>query len=773
MTKTSNNHILYIVILCITTALLHTSCSNTKYLPKGASLYVGSDVDFKNHNATKREEKVMKNDLEAAVRPKPNKKLLGMRIKLAIYNRVDTPKKKKGIRNWLKYKVGEPPVLLSDVNIGFNQKLMVNVLENHGFFFPEVSVNTDTKNKKTKLHFEVRTDKQYKIRNYYYPDSAASALKGAIYMQHKESLLKPGAPYNLDLIKGERERVTNQVKNRGFYYFLPDYLLAQVDTTVGDHQVDIDIKVKDSIPHNAREAYFINKVFIEPNHKLSTKTLDTATQIQDTLKYGDYYIIGDTKKYKPSIFKIAMQYKPREAYNRTDQAVSLSRLVNMGTFKFVKNEFNEPPDTNNVLNVLYTLTPFPKKSLQTEIGAVTKNDSRAGSQISVSWKNRNTFRGAELFTVKVTGGFETQYGGNIRRPNTYQAGIEPSLTIPRFIVPFFEPHTSSRYTPKTKIYAGYDLLYRSTLFRLHTFKGGFGYNWKEDARKEHELFPVNITYVRADTLNQDSVSQINFSNLLFNGIIFGPKYTYTYNTRGDGDIHQHDFYFTGELDLSGNIVGLAQGTSVDKEPKKILGSVYAQYVKATAELRHYNNYDINKNAIWANRVLVGFGLPYGNSQTLPNVKQYFAGGNSSLRGFRSRLLGPGTFNEQYSTGNRTFIETNGDIKLELNTELRAPLYSFIHGAVFIDAGNIWTYRENANFPGGKFTPSFYKEIAVSGGVGIRLDFNILVLRFDFGIPLRKPWLPENERWVFDKIAFGDPSWRGQNLIFNLAIGYPF
>jgi outer membrane protein assembly factor BamA len=190
------------------------------------------------------------------------------------------------------------------------------------------------------------------------------------------------------------------------------------------------------------------------------------------------------------------------------------------------------------------------------------------------------------------------------------------------------------------------------------------------------------------------------------------------------------------------------------------------------DFRYYINYNNNPNSIWVNRILIGLGIPYGNSATLPNVKQFFSGGNSSLRGFPSRLVGPGTFYYN-NAGQQRFIETTGDMKLELNSELRAQLINFIHGAVFVDAGNIWTYRKTELFPGGEFNrKTFMDQIAVSVGAGLRLDFKILVLRLDLGFPVRKPWL-EGEKWVFKDIAFGDSHWRSQNLVLNLGIGYPF
>lgn len=769
---------IHTIIAALCSLILFSACNNTKHLPKGQTLYVGSEVDIKDKEGDKRTRQTLKEDLNDAIRPKPNKKFLGMRVKLSIYNIIDTVKKDKGFRHWLKYKVGEPPVTMSDVNIGYNEELLVNMLENRGYFYPEVDATTETKNRKTKLHFDVVTNDQYKIRNVIFPDSSSSYLEYWISTMKEKSLFKEGTPYNLDMIKDERERINNNLKELGYFFFLPDHILIRADTTVGTHQVDMKLLLKDNMPEKARQSYHINNIYIEPDYKLEEHiiTEDSAihTHHDDTVKYEWYHIVGYNNKYKPSIFKIPMQFKPGDPYKRSNQLAAVSRLVDMSVFKFVKNEFEEVDDTSqHLLDVYYHLTPFAKKTLQAELAAVSKNDSRVGSQINVSWKNRNTFKGAELLTVKANAGFETQYSGALRRPNTYQFGVEPSITIPRFVIPFVDPQTSSRFVPKTTILAGYDLLMRSKLYRLHSAKAGYGYTWKENLFKQHELFPINITYVHADTLNSDSASQINLSNLIFTGIIIGPTYEYIYNSRGNGEMHKHDYYFTGKLDLSGNLLGLAQGTSVDEAPKTILEAPYAQYTKLTTEIRHYMNYGINKNAIWANRFLVGVGVPYGNSYQLPNIKQFFSGGNSSLRGFRSRLVGPGTFNEVYLNDSTTFIETNGDLKLELNTELRFPIYKFVNGATFVDAGNIWNYRENPNFPGGKFEKDFLKEIAVSAGAGIRLDFEVLVIRVDLGIPLRKPWLPEEQRWVIDDMRFGDPKWRGENLIFNLAIGYPF
>jgi outer membrane protein assembly factor BamA len=408
---------------------------------------------------------------------------------------------------------------------------------------------------------------------------------------------------------------------------------------------------------------------------------------------------------------------------------------------------------------------------------MTKNDSRAGSEVSFSWRNRNTFRGAELLAIKANVGFESQFGGGVSQPPTYQFGLEPSITFPRFVVPLFDPRSSSVFVPHTKVSVSYDILLRSNLYDLRSFKTSYGFIWKENIKSEHQFYPLNFIYVRTDTLNKDTILNINYGNLVFNGVILGPTYQYTYNSRGNRPPHHHDVYFNGLADLSANVLGLVQGTDVNKNPgdapKQLLGAAYAQYIKLQADFRYYMNYNSNPNSIWANRIMIGYGLPYGNSTQLPNIKQFFSGGNSSLRGFPSRLVGPGRFYFRDASGKQLYLETYGDIKLELNSELRAQLINFVHGAVFIDAGNVWTYRPVPQYPRGEFTGNFYQDLAVDVGLGLRFDFKILVVRLDLGMPVRKPWLTEGQQWVYNNLDFGNSAWRKENLVLNLGIGYPF
>lgn len=757
-----SDHIILMVL-----ALLITSCSVTRNLPEGETLYTGSTVSVKTSDLSSNTAKVLKNDLQAAIRPKRNAAFLGMRIKLFIYNIGGKNPKQKGLRKFFR-DMGEAPVLGSNFDVQKNERLIENILQTKGFFYSSITSEriTDTARKTTLGKFEVITGPQYKIHETFFPQDS-SAISKLIYSVKEKTFLKPGTPYNLDLIKGERDRITRVLTERGYYYFKSDYILDITDTSIGNMEANMYITIKEEeTPAEAYNVYKINDVYVYPNFRINARNADTSTSAADF--YEGYYVVDKQKTFKPFVFKQAMQFQPGDIYNRTEQNLSLNRLVNMGVFKLVKNRFESIDDpANPLLNVYYYLTPYPKKSMRYELGVESQNDSRLGTQSSISWRNKNTFGGAELLALTLRGAYEVQVGNNngLKRPPALEGGAEVSLTIPRFLIPFTRIVSRNMYVPRTMMKVSYDATIRQDLYLIHSFNTSFGYIFKEDIRKEHRLFPININYVRTDTLAaQSNERNINYSNLIFNGLIIGPTYEYTFNSQAAG-LKRDNYYFNGLIDFSNNVLGLIQKGDA-ANPQKIIGTPYAQYMKYQVDGRYYKNYRVHKNNMWASRILFGYGFPWGNSDQLPNIKQFFSGGASSLRGFRARLVGPGTYNESYLNPGKQpeFIETLGDIKLEINTELRAHIYEFINAAIFADAGNIWTSKDDPRFPGGKFTSQFYTQLAVDAGAGLRLDFNILLLRLDVGVPVRRPWLPAGKDWGFDKDT---------KPIFNLAIGYPF
>ncbi|MEO6314788.1 MAG: BamA/TamA family outer membrane protein, partial [Chitinophagaceae bacterium] len=303
----------------------------------------------------------------------------------------------------------------------------------------------------------------------------------------------------------------------------------------------------------------------------------------------------------------------------------------------------------------------------------------------------------------------------------------------------------------------------------------YGYTWKENTRKEHQLNPISINYVQPVNVTEVYRAAIDTNPTLQKAIdkqfILGSTYSYTYNPlTGDGP--PSGIFFNGNVDLSGNIAGLVSGANIKNgKTVSIFNAQFSQYVKADIDLRYYVK--SGTNSVWASRLLAGVGYPYGNSSSLPFIRQFFIGGNNSIRAFRSRSLGPGTYLASKDSITRFFPDQSGDIKLEINTEYRAKLFSVINGAIFVDAGNIWLYNKDPQKPGAEFTGQFLKQLAVGTGVGLRADVSFLVLRLDVAFPLRKPWLPDGQQWVIQQIDLGNGTWRKDNLILNIAIGYPF
>ena len=761
---------LKITVFLTLTLMILSACSNIKYLPKGEQLYIGGKVKIEGKEVAKKKRKQLAKELETVLRPKPNFSFLGLRPKLYIYNIIGKPKKNKGLKHWLRTKVGEPPVLFSKVDLDFNTKLVQNRLENRGYFNAQTTADSTERNRRVKSIYTATPGKQFLIRKVEFIEDS-SALTTALSITKDKTFLKVGDPYDLDAIKAERTRIDARLKEKGFYFFGPDYLIVQVDSTVGDHQVDVFVKVKQKTPLKAKEIYTINNISIYPNYTIARDSSNSKPEVG--MPFGDFMIYDRENKFKPQIFERSMTFRKGDIYNRTDHNLALNRLVNLGTFKFVKNNFTVSDSVQHSLNTTYYLTPLPKKSIRLELLGKTNSANYTGSELNINWSNRNTFRGAELLTISVFGGLEAQVSGQNKGYNVYRIGTEANLFWPRFIVPF-KVNSSSAFVPKTKATLGYEFQNRTNLYSLNSFKTSFGYIWKENVRKEHQFNITEINYVNSfnvsNLYNQQVLQNPTLGRVIEKQLIFGPNYSFTFTNTTETQ-KTNTFYYKGSMDLSGNVAGLITGANIKNgNIKRIFDVAFSQYVKTENDFRHYLK--LGDNAQLASRIIVGAGLPYGNSTELPFIKQFFIGGTNSIRAFRARSIGPGSYFSP--TNSNSFLpDQSGDLKLELNTEYRAKLFSIVKGALFVDAGNIWLLNNNPLKPGAQISKEFLSELGAGVGAGLRFDLSFLILRTDLAFPIRRPYLPKGQRWVFGDIDFGSPGWRQENLVFNLAIGYPF
>jgi outer membrane protein assembly factor BamA len=755
-----------------------SACSITKNVPENDALYVGAKLHLKQlADSIHVNQNDLKAELTTLIKIKPNSRILGLPYKLMIYNMAGTPSG-KGIRYWLKNSIGEPPVLGSSINFEKNRDILENRLENRGYFQSEVTVDTIKKNKRLHIAYNLVLHPVYTIRNMEFRFDSSSTIAKEIYVLAPATLLKGGRNYDLDLIKSERNRIDAGLKERGMFFFNADYLIMDVDSSLGTHQVDIICRFKKETPQKAKQDYRIGDVFVFADYKKDTDTSFQNVSSAGSL-YKGYHIYDPLNKVKPSVFRRAIVLKPGDLYSREIHNQSLKHLVSLGMYKFVNAQFQET-DTGRFpsLNAFYYLTPSPVNSLRAEVSGLTKSNNSAGTEISLTWRHRNFFRGAEQFSAKIFGGIEKQVSTQQPTVTTNRFGVEFNLLAPRIIAPFnWKAQTHGGFTPQTKTTLSYEFFERNTQYTLNSGKISFGYIWKSDIRQEHrfDIFSMNLvrpTYISPE-YQQALDTNITLARSIEKQFIVGPNYNYNFNTQIKPNIHSNNYFFNANIDVSGNIMGLVSGADVrNGKQKNLFGIPYSQYVRTELDFRHYLR--INKKTILASRILGGIGYAYGNSEVLPFMKAFFAGGTNDIRAFRARSLGPGTYYAgNASTSTVALSEQPGDIKLEMNTEMRMKLFSVLYAALFVDAGNIWTMTLDSSRPGSKFSGKFLNEMAVGTGVGLRVDVSFFVLRLDFSIPVRKPFLPDGQRWVLKNIDFGSTEWRKQNLVFNLAIGYPF
>jgi len=758
----------FLILIC----LLLAACSGTKHLPKGEKLYTGGEIKLE--TTDKINKRFIKTIAESAVRPAPNKSYLGMRPKLWMYMAAgENPKTK--FKKWLK-KTGEAPVLISSVKPGVTTAIIDAKLFNIGIFKSYSESKIVEKKHTAKVIYTSHIHKPYIVKELNYAISDDS-LSHTILTEKKKSFIKPGEDYNLDILKNERIRIDALLKNNGYFYFNPDYLLFKADTSAVNHTISFKLTLKDSIPKNALTVYRINKVFIDQDYSLNEEVPDRT---KDTIRYRNNVFIGKESEMniRPRVILRSVYLKKNEIYSRQNHNITLNRLMSMGNFKFVRVKFSDS-DTiaPGFLDVTILMTTMPNYTFRAGTDLVSKSNNFTGPRMNLSLLNRNTFKGAELLNLNMAGSFEAQFSGNNKNLYSYSWNPQVELTFPRFIVPFKIKRTNSIYIPKTRLSLSYNYLKRVDYFDMRTSQFIYGFKWKENIKKEHELNPINVSYT---SLGNQSAA---FTELLATNpflkksyeeqFIAGGNYSFTYNEQVV-PVKKMQYFLLATAETAGNVFSLAKLIGGEKpsseNPSKVVGSIYSQYAKLSIDARGYFNFsDKNKMAM---RVFAGVAKPFGNSSILPYTKQFFSGGPNSLRAFQINSVGPGT--NYQNSDNRGFLQLGGDIKLEMNGEYRFNIYRFFKGALFVDAGNVWLQKSNPANTGSPFLFStFMNEIAVGTGVGLRIDVSFFILRFDLAMPLRKPWLEENHRWVTNQINFANSSWRSQNLILNIAIGYPF
>lgn len=676
----------------------------------------------------------------------------------------------KGVFGWLYRNLTTQPVLISDVKPSLRVKMLEQILANNGYFGSTVNYNLlyNKKNPKiAQIEYTADVTNPYPIDSVIYINRNESQLCRYIdSLARKSDYLLPGEIFNVDSLASERVRITNVLRNRGYYYFKPEYIEYLADSTITPHKIVLKMELASNIPSAAKLQYRIGDVttYVLRHSKKNPGTPDTIQTDRGEL------IVMRPAKLRKNLIPSCLTFRKGRIFTVRDMDRTQTRLSRLGIFSNIQIQ-PVPADTagNDPTMNLYVVCQFDNPlEASIEVNATSKSNSYIGPGLILGLSNHNIFGGGERLSVQLTGSYEWQTGRNRGSVfNSYEVALKGTLSFPRLLAPkFFK--TSKRELNWTHISAGADLLNRPHYFKLAEFNASFAYEWRHSryVLNQWTLFKLSYNRLLNTTHDFDSIMSQNPAVALSfqNQFIPQMNYTYTYDRFFERE-RINGINFTANVIEGGNIFDMLWRACGVKGEKRMFGIPFSQFIKGQVQLV-YNRRLIRGTDHWlVSRILVGAAHAYGNSKEVPYSEQFYIGGANSIRAFTVRSIGPGSYRAPQSERDGYFDQT-GTFKLELNAEYRFPIISVLHGAVFLDAGNIWLLKNDPLRPGGKLRGStFFKDIALGTGIGLRIDVGMMVIRGDLGYGLHTPY--SNGTSHYFNVAFKDA------FAFHLAIGYPF
>lgn len=762
--------------LLVITVLLLTSCSATKYVPEGSCLL--DEVRIQTDN-----KEIKPSSLSMYVRQNPNAKWFSLiKTQLYIYNwsgRDST----RWINRTLR-RLGDAPVIYKAEETARSGEEMTKAIQNMGYMSASVEPVARIKKKKLKLTYKVSSGKPYKIRSLKY-DIKDEKIREYMRLDSADTYLTEGMYFDVNRLDAERQRITDNLLRNGYYRFNKEYIFYTADTARNTYQVDVTMHLAPFRPHgndttqNHRQ-YYINKVnFITDYNVLESSAL-SSIEINDSIHYKGFPIYYKDKLYlRPKVLTNNLRITPGSLYNESDVQRTYSNFGRLQALKYTNIRFFETQAGDTArLNAYVMLTKSKYQSVSFELEG-TNSAGDLGAAASVSFQNRNMFKGSETFMIKLRGAYEAVSGlqGGYNHEDYTEFGAEATINFPRFLFPFLSNDFRRRIRATTEFGIQYNYQIRPEFSRIIA-SAGWSYKWgMQHQRAQHRIDLLDVNYLYMPSISQEFrdrflnkeqnyILKYNYDDRL----IVRTGYSYTYNSAGqalmNNTIIGNSYSIRVNFESAGNLLyAFAKMANMKKNEDgeySLLSIPFAQYVKG--------DFDFAKNVVIDNRnsiafhVGAGIAIPYGNATIVPFEKRYFSGGANSVRGWSVRDLGPGVF-----PGDGNFMNQSGDVKLDANIEYRTRLFWKFRGAVFVDAGNIWTLRDYKDQPGGKFEINkFYKQIAVAYGLGLRLDLDFFVLRFDGGMKAVNP-VYETRREHFPVLH---PKF-SRDFAFHFAVGYPF
>lgn len=793
-------NLLYTSALCAI-LLLIWSCRSTKFVPEGKYLLSSAEVksDTKGFSGYK---------MEPYIKQKPNYKTFSLvKIPLTIYNLAG-----KDTTKWINRTLqhgGEPPVIFDSTMVDNTADNLQRVMTNKGYLDADVQPKVKFDDKRAKVEYFIHAGQPYRINDYsiHVPDSSMSRfLVVPDYMKRfrhspkqnllsvdsilgANSLIKKKELFDLDMLDAERERISSIFRRLGYYDFSKEYVGFVADTTVGNKQVDLELSLypysrrdtDGSTEETPHQQYMVKEVFLYVDYNPIVDGDISGYQTSETYERDGFKIFyGPRGRYiKPHIIINSCFIRPRQLYNERATTMTYSSLSQLHILKNVNIQYMRiDSDSLPQLRCIITCVPDKKQGISAEIEG-TNSGGSFGLEAGLGYLHRNAFRGSELFNIKLKGAYEAVSPSFSNfRDNYFEIGGETSLTFPRFMLPFLNKDFRRSIHASTQFNANYTFQRRPDYFTRTVLSGGVKYIWQERQSNStrHVVDLIDISYVHIPTLEPrlDTTLSVNAKKYSFTDqFIFSSGYTFTKSNANPNEYNRSNnplYSIRASVETAGNLLSLiAKVTDRPKDQngsRKIFGTQFAQYVRGNFDYSQTLRFDDRNSVAW--RLGGGIAYPYGNFKQIPIQKRFFSGGANSVRGWSVRELGPGSFHPRKENDN--FFYHSGDIRLDANIEYRSKLFWVLELGAFLDAGNIWTIKKYEDQDRGNFQlDRFYKEIAMAWGLGLRFDFDFVLIRLDMGWKVYNPEKDSNiRRWPVTR-----PFDIGHNTAFHIAVGYPF
>ena len=756
-------------------------CSSTKSIPEGDQLFTGlSKITYEAPERGKHFVAVQE-EVEAALATAPNGSLFGSSslrspfpIGLWVWNAFVNDS--DAVSRWLLNSFGSRPVLMSWVNPELRASVARQVLRAHGYFRGDVSFNVITQHnpKKAKIAYKVNMGHLFTIDSLQYTGFPAEG-DSLIHATTADAKLKNGDAFDVSTLDAERVRISNLFRNNGYYYYQQGYASYLADTLSAPGKVWLRFQEAENIPQVARRKWYIGNMSIEMRRQFMEQLDDSVRRRRLTVWYN-----GKRPPIRVPVILKDMKLRPGRQYSYQDHQESLTKITSSGLFSFVDFTF-VPRDTTGLCDTLDVKLNcvFDKPYDFYVQGNVTgKTNNRFGPGIVIGLTRRNAFRGGELLDINLKGNYEWQTGhqgeGTSSRFNSYEYGFDVSLEFPRFVIPFadlFRDRISRSFrrhqfysVPTTTLKVSSDIISRANYFKRHIVSGEWTYQLQTSAVSRHRFSPIifSFEYMRSSTHSFDSIMRANpyLSYTMRDQFIPKMQYVYTFTSPST---YRNPIWWQTIFGEAGNLLSLgymAAGRRWNNKGKEMFNNPYAQFFKIETEL--VKTWRLSDHSSLVGHLDIGAMWAYGNSSEAPYSEQFYVGGANSIRAFTVRSVGPGSYHDP-SSASIYYLDQTGDIKFLANIEYRPRLLGNLYGALFLDAGNVWTMRSDSRSQAVFKFKHLPKELALGTGVGLRYDMDFLVIRLDWGIGLHVPY----------KSGFYNVGRFRDSQSIHFAIGYPF